>query len=158
MFESRIYRIEQFFLAEWFAQKGHRAGFEGALARIVIRVRRNEDDRDLPVGRNRLPLKIESVHTGHSHIENQARRIVRLIRIPKRLRRRETLRPKSDRLDQIVEGVPESVIIIDDRNERDSGHAASTLLVGLSSEKRRIFRGAINRCIPAKEKSSIRKP
>jgi hypothetical protein len=80
------------------------------------------------------------------------------MRIPKRLRRRETLRPKSDRLDQIVEGVPESVIIIDDRNERDAGHAASTLLVGLSSEKRRIFRGAINRCIPAKEESSIRKP
>jgi hypothetical protein len=60
----------------------------------------------LPVGRNHLPLKIESVHTGHSHVENQTCRILRLSGIQKRLRRSEPLRAKSDRPDQIVEGVP----------------------------------------------------
>jgi hypothetical protein len=60
MLESRIYRIEEFFLAERFVQKGHRAGFEGSRARAVIRVRGDEDDRDSPIGRNHLPLQIEA--------------------------------------------------------------------------------------------------
>jgi hypothetical protein len=125
MLESRIYRIEEFFLAERFVQKGYRAGFEGARAGIVICVRGDEDDRDSPVGRNHLTLEIESVHAGHSHVENQACRIARLIRTQKRVRRRETLRPKSDRSDQIVKRTPKGVVIVDNRNELNSGHAAS---------------------------------
>src|ERR1700752_539445 len=88
MLESRIYRIEEFFLAERFVQKGYRAGFERARAGIVICVRGDENDRDSPVGRNHLTLEIESVHAGHSHVENQACRIARLIRTQKRVRRR----------------------------------------------------------------------
>ena len=122
MLESHIYRMEEFFLAKRFVQKRHRAGFEGPLARAVICVRGNEDNRDPPVGRNDLTLQIESVHARHSHIENQACRIARLIRTQKRFRRRETLRPKADRSDQIVEGIPKRVVIVDNRNERNPGH------------------------------------
>jgi len=125
MLESRIYRIDQFFLTEWFVQKGHCAGFEGSRSSIAICVRRYEDDRESPVGRNDLTLQIEAVHAGHSHIENQACGIARLIRTQKRFRRRETFRPKSDRPDQIVERIPKSVVIIDNRNERNSRHPAS---------------------------------
>jgi len=124
MLESRIYRMEQFFLAERFVQKGHRAGFESSRSRIVICVRGDEDDRDSPIGDYHLTLELESVHAGHPHVKNQACRIVRLIRTQKRVRRRETLRLKSERSDQIVERIPQSVVIVDDRNELNSRHAA----------------------------------
>ncbi len=52
-----------------------------ARARIVIGVRRDEDDRDAPVRRNHLTLKIESVHARQAHIEYQACRIGGLIRM-----------------------------------------------------------------------------
>jgi hypothetical protein len=57
------------------------------------------------------------------HIKNQARRIVELMRIQKGLRRRKTLHAKSDRSDQIVERIPERVVIVYDRYEGSSGHA-----------------------------------
>jgi hypothetical protein len=71
---------------EWFVQKSDGAGGEGARARNVICVRRNEDDWNLPFGRNDLTLQIETAHAGHSDVENQACSIARLIRTQKRLR------------------------------------------------------------------------
>jgi hypothetical protein len=64
---------------EWFVQKSHRAGFESSLARNVICVRRNEDDRDSPVIHNYSTLELEPIHARHPHIDNQARRIVHVI-------------------------------------------------------------------------------
>jgi hypothetical protein len=84
-------------------------------------VRRNEDDRDSPVGRNDLTLQIEPIHAGHPHVENQACRLARLIRTQKRVRRRETLRSKFDRSDQIIERIPKSVVIIYNRYKGSSG-------------------------------------
>jgi hypothetical protein len=56
------------------------AARKGARARVVIGVRRDEDDRDVPVGHNQLTLEREAVHARQSHIENQARRLVHLLR------------------------------------------------------------------------------
>src|SRR5262245_12922130 len=100
MFESRIYGIEEILLAAGFVQKGHRAGGKGACARVVIGMRRDEDDRDAPVHRIQMTLEIESVHASHPHIENQAGCLVRLICLQERFRRRETLRAKSDGAEQ----------------------------------------------------------
>ena len=75
---------------EWFVQESHRAGFESSGARKVICVRGNEDDWNLPFGRDDLMLQIEAAHAGHSDVENQACRIARFILTQKRLRRRET--------------------------------------------------------------------
>jgi hypothetical protein len=125
MLESRIYRMEEVILAAWFVQKGHRAGFEGSRSRLVVGVGRNEDDRDLPVGRNDLTLELESVHARHPDVENQACRFARVIRTQERFRRRETLRPKSDGSEQIIERIPQRVIIVNNRNERNAGHRAS---------------------------------
>ena len=72
MFESRIYGIEEILLAARFVQKGHRAGCKGARARVVIGVRRDEDDRDAPVRRTQLTLELESVYARQAQIENQA--------------------------------------------------------------------------------------
>ncbi|HVO91224.1 MAG TPA: hypothetical protein VMT22_00195 [Terriglobales bacterium] len=110
---------------EWFVQKSHGSGFKGARTGVIVCVRCNEDDRDLPVGRNDLTLQIESTHAGHSHVENQAFRITRLIRTQERLRRRETLCLKSDRSDQIIERIPKRIIVVDNRNERNTGHEPS---------------------------------
>ena len=52
-----------------------------ARARIVIGVRRDEDDRDAPVRRNQLSLELESVHARQAHIEYQACRLGRLMRL-----------------------------------------------------------------------------
>src|SRR5262249_16774698 len=102
---------------------GHRAGGKGARARVVIGMRRDEDDRDAPAHRLQLTLELESVYARHPHVENQACRLVRLIRMQERFPRREILCAKSDRSEQIVERIPESVVIVDNRNERNSGHA-----------------------------------
>ena len=115
---------------EWFVQESHRAGVESSCARTVICVRGNEDDWNLPFGRDDLMLQIEAAHAGHSDVENQASGLPRLIRIQKRLRRSETLCLKSDRSDQIVERIPKSVVIVDDRNERSTGHTASFSSLG----------------------------
>jgi hypothetical protein len=79
MFESPIYCIEEVFLAKGFIQKIHRAGLKGSRSRVAICVGRDEDDRYMPVGRNHLTLELESVHARHSHVENHACRIMRLI-------------------------------------------------------------------------------
>src|SRR5262252_2615491 len=133
MFESRIYGIEEVLLAAGFVQKGHRAGGKGACARVVIGMRRDEDDRDAPVRCIQLTLELESVHTRHPHIENQACRLVRVLRLQERFSRRETLRAKSDGSKQIVERIPESIVIVDNRNERNAGHARVSPVVRVSA-------------------------
>src|SRR5581483_4075164 len=65
-------------------------------------------------------LQLEAAHARHSDVENQACRIARLTRAQKSLRRREPQRSKAERLNQIGERGPESVVVIDDG---DSGHA-----------------------------------
>jgi hypothetical protein len=64
--------LTQFFLAEGFGQKIHRAGGQGLRARVVVGMGRDEDDRDRPVGRTQLTLELEAAHARHPHIENQA--------------------------------------------------------------------------------------
>jgi hypothetical protein len=81
---------------EGFVQKVHCAGGKGACALVVVYVGCDEDDRDMPVGRTQMTLEIESAHTRHPYIENQARRVVYVLRTEKRFRGREALRPKAD--------------------------------------------------------------
>jgi hypothetical protein len=125
MVKSRVYCLKQRLFPEGFVQKVHRAAFKRSLSRVVIDMRGDEDDRDIGVVRYQLTLKLESVHAGHPDIENQASRIARLIRTQERFRRRKTLRPKADGLDQIVERIPKRVVVVDNRNERTLGHAAT---------------------------------
>src|SRR5215469_1502769 len=83
---------------------------------------RDKDDREVRVGSNHLTLKLESAHARHAHIENQAVRLMHLIRLQERFRRREPLRSQSDGSDQILERTPESLVIVDNRNEWNSWH------------------------------------
>src|SRR5712691_9124241 len=81
MRERRLYRLEEVLLAAGLGQKVHRAGFKSAHSHVVIGVRRDEDDRDAPVRRTHLTLELESVHARQAHIEYQACRLGRLIRM-----------------------------------------------------------------------------
>src|SRR5262245_58792250 len=78
----------------------------------------------MPVCRAQLPLELESVHASHAHIENQACCLGCALRLQERFCRRKTFYPKADGSDQIVERISQRVIIVDNRNERNSGHAA----------------------------------
>ena len=86
MFKRRLYGIEEILLVAGFIQKGHCAGGKGTSSRVVIGICRDEDDRDAPICRHQLTLELESVHARHPHIENQARRLVRVIRLQERFR------------------------------------------------------------------------
>src|SRR5262245_44336549 len=81
----------------------------------------------MPVCRTQLLLELESVHTSHPHIENQACCLGCALRLQERFRRRKTFYPKADGSEQIVERIPQRVIIVDNRNERNSGHATVSL-------------------------------
>jgi hypothetical protein len=128
MFKGRVYGLEQRLFPEGFVQKVHRTGLERPRSRVVISMRRDEDDRNPTIDCNQLTLETESTHARHSHIKNQARRIVQLIRIQERFRRRKTLHPKSDGSDQIVQRIPQRVVIVYNRNKGNSRHAVGISL------------------------------
>jgi hypothetical protein len=75
-------------------------------------VRCDENDRDLRVGGSQLALKIQSAHTWHAHIKNQAIRIVPFIRVQELASRRETVRAHSNGAQQVVKRVPDKIVIV----------------------------------------------
>src|SRR5262245_59909432 len=81
----------------------------------------------MPVCRAQLLLELESVHASHPHIENQACRLGDALRLQERFRRRKTFYPKANGSNQIIERIPQRVIIVDNRNERNSGHTTVSL-------------------------------
>src|SRR6266851_4354636 len=60
--ERRLDRLEEILLAAGFGQKGHCTGGKRVRSRIIIGVRRDEDNRDAPVRRTQLTLELEAVH------------------------------------------------------------------------------------------------
>jgi len=112
MIESRIYCFKQRFFFARLVQKSHRTGRERSRPRVVVCVRRDENDRDARVGGSQLTLKFQSTHTWHPHIKKQAIRIVQFIRVQELLGRRETVRAHSNRSQQVVKRVPEKIVIV----------------------------------------------
>jgi hypothetical protein len=112
MIESRIYRFKQRFFSARLVQKSHRTGRERSRPRVVVCVRRDENDRDARVGGSQLTLKIQSTHAWHAHIKKQAIRIVQFIRIQELLGRRETVRAHSNGSQQVVKRVPDKIVIV----------------------------------------------
>jgi hypothetical protein len=84
LFEGRVNRIEQLFLVKWFVQKSHRASVKGYGSLSVISMRGDKDDRYVRVGPSHLTLELGSAHARHAHVENQATRLMHLVRIQER--------------------------------------------------------------------------
>ena len=128
MRKSRLEGMEEILLVAGFVQVGHRPGRKGTRAHVVIDVGRDEDDRNAAVRRHQLTLELESVHARQVHIEKQARRLGRMIRLQERFRRREALHTKSRGSEQIIERIPQTVVIVDNRYKRQAGqHGLSCL-------------------------------
>jgi hypothetical protein len=107
-----MYCFQQRFFSARLVQKSHRTGGERSRPRVVVFVGRDENDRNLRVGGSQLTLKIQSTHTWHPHIKNQAIRVVQFIRIQELVGRRETVRAHSNGSQQVVKRVPEKIIIV----------------------------------------------
>jgi len=112
MIESRIYCFKQRFFFARLVQKSHRTGRERSRPRVVVCVRRDENDRNPRIRRPHLALKIQSTHVWHAHIKNQAIRIVQFIRVQELASRRETVRAHSNRSQQVIERVPHKIVIV----------------------------------------------
>jgi precorrin-6x reductase len=112
MIESRIYCFKQRFFFARLVQKSHRTGRERSRPRVVVCVRRDENDRDARIRRPQLTLKIQSTHAWHPHIKKQAIRIVEFIRIQELRGRRETVRAHPNGAQQVVKRVPEKIVIV----------------------------------------------
>ena len=112
MIESRIYRFKQCFFSARFVQKSHRTGRERSAPRVVVCVRRDENDRDTRVDGSKLTLKIQSTHAWHPHIKKQAIRIVQFIRVQELASRRETVRTHANGSQQVVKRVPDKIVVV----------------------------------------------
>ena len=112
MIESRIYCFKQRFFFARLVQKSHRTGRERSRPRVVVCVRRDENDRNPRVGGSQLTLKIQSTHAWHPHIKKQAIRIVHFVRIQELAGRRETVRAHPNGSQQVVKRVPEKIVIV----------------------------------------------
>jgi hypothetical protein len=110
--ESRIYCFKQCFFFAGLVQKSHRTGRDRSRPRVIVCVRSDENDRKPRIRRPQLTLKIQSTRAWHSHIKDQAIGIVQFIRIQELLGRRETLRAHSNGSQQVVERLPEKIIIV----------------------------------------------
>ena len=112
MIESRSYCFKQRFFSARLVQKSHRTGGKRSAPRVVVCVRRDENDRNPRIRRPQLTLKIQSTHAWHPHIKKQAIRVVQFIRIQELVGRRETVRAHSNGSQQVVKRVPEKIIIV----------------------------------------------
>src|SRR5258706_2669201 len=74
--ENRIYGFKQRFFFARLVQKSHRTGRECSRPRVVVCVRRDEDDPDVRVAGSHLKLEIQSTLPLHPPIKNQAIRTI----------------------------------------------------------------------------------
>src|SRR5213594_3101320 len=69
---GRPYSVEKGSALEGLREERHRAGLEGSLARLVVAVSRQNDDRDARARGAQMPQEVETVHSGHPQIEHHA--------------------------------------------------------------------------------------
>jgi hypothetical protein len=79
-----------------------------------VAVRRNEDDRHLPVRSGKVALKLETASPRHSNVEQQASRAVRRGSIEKIRNRRKLLAMQPDRAQESANRLAKVGIVIDD--------------------------------------------
>jgi len=72
---------EQDRIAEWFIQKGYRAGTQRLHACLCVPMGRDEDERNGAMGRSQLPLELKATHPWHPHVDDQACRVHQLARL-----------------------------------------------------------------------------
>ena len=89
-------RIEEFLIAYGLGQELDGAGFHRPHRDTHVRVTRDENNRNVDMGLNQLPLQIEAARSWQADVEDQAARRVRASRAEKLARRREAVRGQLD--------------------------------------------------------------
>ena len=74
----------------------------------------DEDDGNADAGISQLPLKIQTVDSRKSHVENKTTWPIRALRGQELLRRPEGLGPQAHRLQQALNGRTNQVVVIND--------------------------------------------
>src|SRR5262249_51990846 len=80
--QAELNGVEEILIAERLGQELDGPSFHDLHGHRYVAVSRDEDDRDLPVGRIELALKTKAALAGHSDIENQTRAAIRWIGLP----------------------------------------------------------------------------
>src|ERR1017187_1619534 len=70
--QSLMNRIQQILVPEWLGQELDRAGFHGLYRHRNISMAGDKDDGNPDSGVNQLALKIQTVDSGKSHVQDQA--------------------------------------------------------------------------------------
>src|SRR5262249_23516857 len=83
-----------------------------------VAMTRDQNDRNVQFQLRETLLEIEPAHAGEAHVEHEARRQVRPLRVEEFLRRAMQLRLKVDRAKQGIERVPHRLVVVDDVNQR----------------------------------------
>src|SRR6266404_1891028 len=92
----------------------------------------NKDDRNPDSGLRQVALKVQTVNSWKSHVQNQATWPVRPLATQKLLRRPEGLGAQAHRLQQALDGGTHQVVVINDKHRGDGcgRHSWTSTLVG----------------------------
>jgi hypothetical protein len=93
--KSRIDRLHERLFPARLVQESHGTGFKRSAPGLIVAMGCDENNWEPRIGGCQVPLKIQSIHARHPHVENQTIRIVQVIRIEEFLGRRETLGPEA---------------------------------------------------------------
>ena len=108
-----MHRVQKFLIAKRLGQKLDGAGFHGAHGHAHVRVAGNENDRNVDVRLNELPLKVETATARQPHVENQAAGRIGSSRRQKFAGRFKGLRLQIDGAHQQLHGVPHGAVVVD---------------------------------------------
>src|SRR5262245_40457163 len=110
--------VEEVLITEGFCEELYGTTLHRPHGHRDVAVRRDEDDRHLPVRRGKIALKLKTASPWHSDIEHQASRAVRGVGIQKIGNRRKLLGMQADRPQEAANLVTKLSIII---NDQDAG-------------------------------------
>src|SRR5262245_33767618 len=114
--ESGFDGLNEVLITEWLGQELYGTSLHRLHGHRDVGVRRDEDNRHLPVCRSKVALKLEAASPRHSHVEYQASRAVRRIALQEIGNRREFPGVQADRPQQSPDRVAKFGIVIDDQH------------------------------------------
>jgi len=112
--ESGLERVQQCLVAERFAQECSGARAKRLLARRLIAMGSDENDRDAGAGAGQPPLQLEAGHSGHAHVDDQTSDLGKTSRIQQLLRGRKDVDFEASGPQETLERLTYRLIVIDD--------------------------------------------
>ena len=114
--EAGFDSVKEVLIAEWLGEKLDGTALHRLDRHRHVGVRCDKDDRELPVRRGQLALKLETALPRQSHVEHQAAGAVRRISLEKIGNRRKLPGLQADRPQETRNRVAKLGIVIDDQD------------------------------------------